>query len=104
MSTIIEHKHAVNLRNLRSTVELSQYGNHRPAIILNDADTGERNAVASVNLVDADLPPGHVHIKTWSENEGLITDLQDAGIIGPAKQWVVSGFVKAALCKLLITG
>lgn len=62
-------------------VEFSFYANgDNVAIILNDEDDGQLATVASVNgeiITDGT----YVGIKDWSENEGIVYALIDAGIV-----------------------
>lgn len=61
------------------------YFNSRIAIPLQDPETGEPIATASVNIADDDVPmePNEVFIKDYSENEGMVDALIAAGIINP---------------------
>jgi len=76
------------------------YGNGRTALTLVDL-TGERVAVATVNLPEVDLPPGHAHIKTWSENEGMLDFLVRNGLAKDTGIDVPTGFVDARLVELI---
>lgn len=62
-------------------VEIAYYGNGTLAIRL--WEEGELYAVPTVNLQEqGDIPPpGHVHIKDYSESEGMAQALQDAGVV-----------------------
>ena len=62
---------------------------------------GEPLLTATV-CVDADIPSGHVAIKNWSENEGVLESLQKAEVIGDAVGIIPCGYVKATLHKLLV--
>lgn len=68
----------------------------RPAIVLNDAATGERVAVATVNIHSVYLAEGETLIKDYSENEGILDVLVRAKIVSPPSEWVPTGFVKVA--------
>lgn len=71
------------------------------AIQLLDANDGSSVTVASVNP-DFMLPDGEVAIKSWSENEGMANCLMAAGIIGPVKYTIPSGWVEMTVHDLLI--
>lgn len=79
-----------------------QYENGRTAIALKEHVTHEIIAKATVNIDEFQLPPGDVLIKNWSENEGMVDALIDAGIIDHPHATVATGHVDADLCKLLI--
>lgn len=82
-------------------VVVGQYGNGRTALQLYDVKTDELVAIASVNLPDAPLPEGHVFIKDWSENQGMLKALVEAKIVEDTWLTVPTGWVQAHLCKLL---
>lgn len=83
-------------------VHFSKYtGNDRVAIILTDKDTGEPYATASVNLVNQELAPDEVAIKNYSEGEGMLNDLVDAGIVEDTGREVGSGYVMVPIARLL---
>lgn len=94
----------IKFKQWNCTLDIAQYGNGQPALILNDAEDGSRVAVASVNLEEMDLipPPGHIYIKDYSENEGMLDCLVDAGIVEDTGKRVPLHFVDVPLCKLLI--
>ena len=71
---------------IECSVTLAKYGNDRKALML-DASSGEYEgepvAVATVNLPDDPINnDDEVFIKNWSENEGILEALQEAGIVG----------------------
>lgn len=74
-----------------------RYHDGSPALQL-FGDTG-RMLTATVCLDHAPRP-GHVMIKDWSENEGVLDALIGAGIIGKPVSEVPTGFVKAYECPL----
>jgi hypothetical protein len=77
--------------------------NGRTAIELVDADTGEPIARATTNLPHIGLGKDEVMIKDYSENEGMVDALADAGIIALPDAFVQSGFVKVPICRLRVT-
>lgn len=85
-------------------IEFGTYSNGRTVIELNDAETGEPIAVATVNVPEHPVPEGHVLIKNYSENSGMFEQLYAQGIVGPAISKVkLSQFTdNVVLCKLLI--
>lgn len=57
-------------------------------------DTGEPMATCTVNLPHVDIPEGCAFIKDYSENEGMVEALKEAGVIvGDPIKSEVSGFV-----------
>jgi hypothetical protein len=58
---------------------------------------------ASVN-VDYLLPPGHVAIKDYSENRGVLEALITSGIVADTGQRLPIGYTHAHLCRLLVEG
>jgi hypothetical protein len=62
--------------------------------------SGEPLATATVAL-DALPEEGNVFIKDWSENEGVLAALQDAGVVGPVIRSIPTGFVQAYEVKVL---
>ena len=80
-------------------VQYSKYGNGQNAILLNYASNGQSYAVASVAL-DEPLRPDEVAIKNYSENEGILKSLLNAGIIATPHRFISSGFVQIPICKI----
>ena len=67
-------------------VFLSTYTvNNQPAIILRDATDGQQIAVASVCLIEIPNNMNTTIIKDYSENEGMVSALTEAGIILPLR-------------------
>jgi hypothetical protein len=79
----------------------TRYSNGRIGLLL-DTPAGEPVAVATVNLSDEPLEDGYTFIKDYSQNEGLLKALQDAGIVGPIVDIVSTGYVNAYTVKVLI--
>lgn len=77
--------------------------NHRTAIELEDEKTGEPIAIASVNLSEKTIHKNEIAIKDYSENEGMVKALTEAGIIGDLIYSVQRGFVKIGIYQLLKT-
>lgn len=74
--------------------------NDRIAILLKDTSDSEPVATATINLPDVPLENDEVIIKDYSENEGMVECLAEAGIITSVVDWVKTGFVKAPICRL----
>ncbi len=71
-------------------------------IMLVDKLTGEPIAVATKIVPGAELQDDEVLIKSYSENEGMLSALAMAGVVEPTGRKVASGFVEFDICKLLI--
>ena len=94
---------SVKFRNWEADVYVERYKNNgRIAIELIDPDDGEIIAVATINIPQVDLQKNEVIIKNYSENEGMYQALLKAGVIGPAKYYVESGFVTCPVCDCLL--
>lgn len=67
-------------------------------------ETGEPGFTATVNIpaMAHSLEPNQVFIKNWSENEGVLDELVRLGIVEDTGLRVPTGFVEAAVCKLLV--
>lgn len=77
-----------------------QYPNKRTAIQIQYNDKPLMKA--TVNIPRAELKPDEVLIKNYSENEGILQVLIDAGVVEDTGQFEASGYVIANVCKLLI--
>lgn len=87
-----------------ATVSYNRYADGvTPALQVTDSETGEPLLTASVAL---DQPPreGHVFIKDWSENAGVLEALQSAGIVGEVTREVPSGYVQVKEVPLIQQG
>ena len=62
-------------------VILGQYENGRAALQLLDHETGEPICKATTNIPCIEVPDGHVLIKDYAENEGVLQALIEAGYI-----------------------
>ena len=77
---------------------VDKYSNGNTAIEL--ADEEGTVAIATVNLADGNLPEDQAYIKDYSENEGMLQALKDAGIVKRVIGNKASGFVIFPLCEL----
>lgn len=93
--------HTITWQGEALTVSIGRY--HSPAnisIVLHD-ERGTPYAKASVNP-EFLLLEGHVAIKDYSENSGILAALVDAKIVEDTGELIPSGFVDLILCRLLI--
>jgi hypothetical protein len=84
------------------SMSISKYTNGQTAIKLFDMADGMPFATATV-AIDDQLLEGEVAIKDYSENEGILDSLIEAGVIDHPHALYQSGWVKIPICKLLIT-
>jgi hypothetical protein len=66
------------------------------------ARTGEYVATASVNMPHVPLAPNQVFIKDYSENEGMLKALEEAGIVRVSGVYVPTAIGSLPVCELLI--
>ena len=77
------------------------------ALMLKEVDTGESIATATINMVDDDaqvLIDKHfgyeqipVYIKDYSENQGMLVALQEAGVVSDVVEYFHSGYIRVPL-------
>ena len=80
-------------------IQKATYPNGSTALLLK-SENGEPLGYATAVLEE--LPAnGHVFIKDWNENDGVLDALQQAGIVGPVVRSVPAGFVAAQEVELL---
>lgn len=77
------------------------YSNGRMALTASDPATGEPIAKLTVNVPHANLAPGEILLKDWSENEGASDTLLAAGLIEPTGRGVICGFELAEVYRWL---
>lgn len=73
----------------------------RLALCLKDSEFAPY-CTATVNMPEVPVPDGHVLIKNWGENRGILDVLQAAGIVGAPVSTVPAGFEEARCCPLLM--
>ena len=71
------------------------------AIQLVDERDGQPVATATVNP-EYTMKDGYVCIKDYSENEGMLEALMNAGIVSEPISFIQMGFVKVPVCVLLV--
>ncbi len=97
------HAPLVRFHDWDCNVTVTRYANtERIALLLTDASTGEEIATATVNMPNFHVPSNHVCIKNYSENEGMLEALMEAGIISEPVDHKQSGFVLIPVCQLLL--
>lgn len=82
-------------------IKFGQYNNKRIAMQLVDSEGPV--AVATINFPDEQLEEDEIIIKDYSENEGMLDSLIEAGIVSEPLRYTSSGYVNCIpICKLLI--
>ncbi len=83
-------------------LSFARYINGGIAIRLVDAEDHTPIAMATICVTDAQLKEGEVLIKDYSENQGMVDTLTEAGIIEKTGRTVRSGYVDIPVCRLLV--
>lgn len=82
-------------------LEMGGYSNNgRIALELIDERDGEFVATATVNIPEANLPWDELLIKDYSENEGMLDCLVNAGLVTRTGKSVQTGFVTCPIAKI----
>jgi hypothetical protein len=81
-------------------VETGQYNNGRLAIELYDKEDGEPVTTATINLPMESMKADEVAIKNYSENEGIVEALKEAGVITEKVRDVGAGFTIVPVYKV----
>ncbi len=99
----IQFKHATNtfLKGKTAEVKLAKYDLGGTAILLEN-HREEISLKLSVYMAGEYIGINYAFIKTWGENEGVMEDAIEAGIIESPIAWIPAGYAKAALCRILI--
>lgn len=92
----------VTFKQWKCWVDVGRYLFGGSRIELVDAEDGSPVATATSNLDG--LTRGCVAIKDYSENEGMLKVLVDAGIVSEPIEFRKQGFVTFPICKLLKGG
>jgi hypothetical protein len=92
----------MRFREWTCTVEFRRY-RHGGAMGIQpfDAEDGCPVATATVNP-ERPIPAGHVAVKSWSENAGMLEALIGARLVEDTGQRIPCGYTSAALCRLLL--
>lgn len=81
-------------------IETAPYPNGSTALRIVD-NAGRPIATATV-VVGAVPDPGNVFIKDWSENTGILAELQRVNVIGPVLRTLRAGYCTVYEAKLLL--
>ena len=92
----------VNFHRKDFELKFGYYANGRTAMTLNDPETGQTYAKATVNLINEPMDENEVAIKDYAENDGMYNALGMAGIISSPSRIVRVGYSSAPICTLLV--
>lgn len=93
----------VKFREWDCVVEKHRYANGRTAIrLIDEHDETSSIAMATVNLPDEPMAADEVAIKDYSENEGMLAALTEAGVVEPSHRVCVSGYVTVPVCRVRV--
>ena len=89
-------------KHYSGTIQRARYGHDQSeAWLYVDTDDGQPIATLTVCLDDPP-PDGHVYIKDYSENEGVLAALIEQGMVEDTGKRVPSGWVDVPLVKVLL--
>lgn len=80
-------------------IKIGYYANGNTAIQLFGKEDHEPVATATINLYEK-LPQNQAYIKDYSENEGMLEVLMEAGIVTKILGYRHNGYIVAPLCEL----
>lgn len=88
----------VQFKQWECWLKVGYYSQGRVALVLG-SDEGPV-ATATVNVTNEPLADDEVCIKDYSENEGMVAALVEAGVVEAPHREVATGFVKVPVCRL----
>lgn len=91
----------VDLKLSSIQFKYAKYNNGRVAIMA--TDEGHPLCKCTINIPDIFVADNEVIIKDYSENEGILQDMIDLGIITAPRRMMNTGYGCTAICKLLKT-
>lgn len=94
-------QHEVEFKGYKCVLDFGTYMNGNVAIQLIEKSTGEPVAVATINPTEQ-LPKDEVIIKDYSENEGMVEALVNAGIIELTGKKYNLPYAKAPMAKIVV--
>jgi len=103
----------IQFKNWKCNIHIEKYSTGSTALILKNAEIIDDDgyiaqpdedtiAIASVNILGANLPINEIAIKDYSENEGMLAALIKGNIIHMPHKYIKSGFVEYPVAKLKI--
>jgi len=88
----------VSFNGLDCKVQVKQFYNGRPAIVLTDAHDGSPVTRVSINVPDEDLEDHETVIRDYGENAGVLEVLVEAGVVSKPTRWLDG----SPVCDILI--
>ena len=94
---------AIKLFGVTCKAVTAVYGNGATALLIKDAVTGEPMATASVNVpgISEHLAKDECIIKTYSENEGILEELERAHVVARTPKQVPTGLINCPIVRIL---
>ena len=89
----------VNFKGWKCETSFACYSNFNTAIELIQVSNGDPIAKATTNP-GVNIPGGEVAVKSYSENEGMLEALIEAGVVEAPHRVAESGYVLIPICKL----
>ena len=103
MARTLKEPITVQVFGIDCVVQLNRYRDSgRLALILLEKEAREEMTVATVNMPEIFLQSEEVLLKTWSENEGVLEALQEAGVVEPTGLTYRSGYVEVPKCLVTV--
>lgn len=105
MSDTKQHTLTLRLRHgvyENAVMTFHRYGVGGGTAISFTTQDGEPLATATVSMPELMLERDEVAIKDYSENQGMMKSLMDAGIIGEPLSYVPTGFVTVSTHNILV--
>jgi hypothetical protein len=90
----------IKFKNWVCKTNIAYYSNKRLAIVLTSAEDGSPIAKATVNIPEVSLKKDEIIVKDYSENEGMLKALTDAGIVTEVVRHATTGRVECPVCKV----
>lgn len=91
----------VEFQGFTCKVQIEEYQNNgRKAITLIDVEDYSPVATATINMPDVHLGPNEVIVKNYSENDGMLQALVDAGIVKHTGK-LASAYLSTPICTIL---
>lgn len=82
-------------------IQVKQYSNGRPAIVLLDFEDGSPYAVATVNLPELNLEDNQTFVKSYSENAGMLDFLVKNNIVKYTGKQASNDFVTVDVVEVI---
>jgi len=82
-------------------IQVKQYSNGRPALVLLDFEDGSPYAVATVNLPELNLEDNQTFVKSYSENAGMLEFLVKNNIVKYTGKQASNDFVTVDVVEVI---